>query len=325
MKVLVTGGAGYIGSHMVAALGERGFEVLVYDNLSKGHRDALLSGRLVVGDLNDTQLVKSTLREFKPDAVMHFAAFIEVGESVMEPLKYYRNNSVNAVSLVDTMVNEGIKNFIFSSTAAVYGTPQRVPITEEEPIRPINPYGWSKAFVEKVLEDLSQAKDFRYVSLRYFNAAGADPLARIGERHDPETHLVPRILKTARGERESLSINGTDYHTPDGTCIRDYIHVTDLVDAHVLALEHLFSGGRSDVFNCGYGHGYSVREVVNAARTVTGIDFPVREAQRREGDPPLLVADSSKIRSTLNWQPRYDDLNFIIKTAWEWEKKAARR
>ncbi len=321
MKIFVTGGAGYIGSHMVAELAEKGFDILVYDNLSTGHADALVSGKLVVGDLGDAQLLGSTLHDFQPDAVMHFAAFIQVGESVREPLSYYRNNSMNALSLLEAMTKEGIKNFIFSSTAAVYGNPERVPITEDQTLRPINPYGSSKAFVEKILEDVSHAGDFRYLSLRYFNAAGADPLNRIGERHDPETHLIPLILKAAKGERESLAIHGTDYPTPDGTCIRDYIHVTDLADAHVQALEYLFSGGKSDVFNCGYGHGYSVREVVNAARAVTGINFPVKEAERREGDPPVLVADSSKIKRTLNWQPRYDDLHLIINTAWEWEKK----
>lgn len=322
-RILVTGGAGYIGSHMVAALGEQGFDVLIYDNLSTGHRDAVLSGKLVVGDLQDRRLLTSTLREFKPDAVMHFAAFIQVGESVNEPLKYYQNNAANAINLLDAMMDQGIRNFIFSSTAAVYGHPSTVPITEETALNPINPYGWSKVFVERTLEDISRAKDFRYISLRYFNAAGADPLARIGERHEPETHLIPLILKAAKGEREHIAIHGTDYDTPDGTCVRDYVHISDLVDAHILALTHLSSGGKSDRFNCGYGHGYSVRDVVDIARKVTGINFPVKESQRREGDPPVLVAESSKIRKTLNWKPRYDDLNYIVKTAWEWEKKSS--
>ena len=219
------------------------------------------------------------------------------------------------------MMGLGIKKFIFSSTAALYGNPLNTPIAEADHILPINPYGWSKAFVERVLHDLSLAKDLRYVALRYFNAAGADPQARIGEWHDPETHLIPLILKTAKGEREHVAINGTDYSTPDGTCIRDYIHVEDLVNAHILALEYLFDGGNSDAFNCGYGHGYSVREVVNIVRGITGIDFPVIESARREGDPPILVADSMKIKQTLNWKPRYDDLNYIVKTAWEWERK----
>ena len=321
MKILVIGGAGYIGSHMVATLGERGFEVLVYDNLSTGYRDSLLCGSLIVGDLANTSLLRKTLEEFKPNAVMHFAAFIQVGESVREPLKYYRNNSVDAINLLEVMMDLDIKKFIFSSTAAVYGHSKNEPITERAPLAPINPYGWSKAFVERVLEDLSIAKGLRYVSLRYFNAAGADPGARIGERHNPETHLIPLVLKTAKGERESVVIHGTDYPTPDGTCIRDYIHVMDLVDAHIRAIEYLFDGGSSDAFNCGYGHGYSVRQVLDIARKVTGVDFPVRESSRREGDPPSLVADSSKIKQKFNWKPRHDDLSSIVKTAWDWEKK----
>ncbi len=320
-RILITGGAGYIGSHMVAALGEQGYNVLVYDNLSTGYRDSLLFGKLVVGDLSDQVLLRKTLREFRPDAVMHFAAFIQVGESVKEPLKYYQNNSVNAVNLLEAMMDEKIRNFIFSSTAAVYGNPGRVPIIEEETINPINPYGSSKAFVEQVLLDLSLAKDLRYIALRYFNAAGADPQARIGERHNPETHLIPLVLKACKGERENVVLYGTDYPTLDGTCIRDYIHVMDLVDAHIRALQYLSDGGKSSVFNCGYGHGYSVREVLDITRNVTGIDFPVKESQRREGDSPILVADSLKLKQRLNWKPKYDDLKYIVKTAWEWERK----
>jgi UDP-glucose 4-epimerase len=321
MKILITGGAGYIGSHVVAALGEKGADILVYDDLSTGHKDSLLYGKLVVGDLNDKRVLEKTIKTFKPDAVLHFAASIQVGESVREPLMYYRNNSGNAINLLEVMTEHGVRNFIFSSTAAVYGNPVNGPITEDEPVSPINPYGRSKAFIETVLHDLSAAKDFRYVSLRYFNAAGADLQARIGERHDPETHLIPLILKTAKGERQSIVVNGTDYATPDGSCIRDYVHVMDLADAHILALGHLMNNGASDVFNCGYGHGYSVREVIQAARTVTGKDFTVVESVRREGDPPVLVADSSKIKKRLAWKPRYDDLTAIIRTAWEWEKK----
>jgi UDP-glucose 4-epimerase len=320
MRIFITGGAGYIGSHVVAALGEKGADILVYDDLSTGHKDSLLYGKLVIGDLNDKLLLEKTMKAFKPEAVLHFAAFIQVGESVREPLRYYRNNSGNAVNLLEAMTEHGVRNFIFSSTAAVYGHPTSVPITEDEAVIPINPYGRSKSFIETVLRDVSLAENLRYVSLRYFNAAGAETRARIGERHDPETHLIPLILKTAKGERQSIIINGTDYATPDGTCIRDYVHVMDLADAHILALEHLMSNGASDVFNCGYGHGYSVREVIQSARTVTGRDFRVVESARREGDPPALVADSSKIKKLLNWKPRYDDLNAIIKTAWEWEK-----
>lgn len=323
MRILVTGGAGYIGSHMVAALGEQGYEVLVYDNLSNGHRDSLLYGKLIVGDLCNKALLEMTFREFKPDAVMHFAAFLQVGESVQEPLKYYQNNSVNALNLLNTMMDHGVKKCIFSSTAAVYGNPTEMPITESALLSPINPYGWSKRFVEQVLEDLSIAKGLCSVSLRYFNAAGADPLARIGERHDPETHLIPLILKTAKGERESIAIYGTDYPTSDGTCVRDYIHVMDLVDAHMSALQHLLDGGGSDAFNCGYGHGYTVRQVLDVARSVTGIDFPIKESPRRKGDPSVLVADSTKLRQKLQWKPKYDDLEHIVRTAWEWEKKLA--
>jgi UDP-glucose 4-epimerase len=324
MRMLVTGGAGYIGSHIVAALGEIGDEILVYDNLSTGFRDSLMYGALVVGDLNNRKLLEKTISDFQPEAIMHFAAFIQVGESVQEPLKYYRNNSGNTLNLLDAAVNSGIRNFIFSSSAAVYGNPEQVPITEEAPVKPMNPYGWSKAFIETVLRDLSEAKDFRYVALRYFNAAGADHKTRIGERHNPETHLIPLILKAAEGELDSIRVNGTDYATPDGTCVRDYIHVMDLADAHILALNYLLDGGASGVFNCGYGHGYSVREVIETARSVTGKNFTVKESGRREGDPPALVADSSKLKRFMNWKPRYDDLPYIIKTAWEWERKTAR-
>lgn len=321
MKILVTGGAGYIGSHVVKALGEKGAAILVYDDLSKGHRDAVLYGELVVGDLADQALLSQTLRAFKPDAVMHFAAFIAVGESVREPVKYYCNNAANTLNLLRGMLENGINKFIFSSTAAVYGSPGKALITETEPLKPINPYGHSKVFVEKALEDMSASQGLRYVSLRYFNAAGADPGARIGERHQPETHLIPLALKTAKGERKNLEIYGADYPTPDGTCLRDYIHVDDLAEAHLVSLDHLSGRGKSEVFNCGYGHGYSVREVIDTARKVTGVDFTVENIQRRPGDSPALVADSSRLKKALNWNPKYDDLEYIIKTAWEWEKK----
>jgi UDP-glucose 4-epimerase len=321
MKIFVTGGAGYIGSHVVKALGEKGYDVLVYDNLSKGFRDAVLHGKLVVGDLADTALLKRAIKDFKPDAVMHFAAFIEVGESVRDPLKYYRNNAANTLNLLDAMLEHGVRNFVFSSSAAVYGKPEKAPIRETEAVKPINPYGWSKAFVETVLEDLSRSSGLRYIALRYFNAAGADPGCRIGERHDPESHLIPLALKAAKGERENIRIFGTDYPTPDGTCIRDYIHVVDLAEAHLRALDHLLNNGASHALNCGYGHGFSVREVVRAVKKATGIDFAVEETARREGDPPILVADNSKIKETLKLKPVHDDLEYIVKTAWEWEKK----
>lgn len=324
MKILVTGGAGYIGSHVVKALGEKGHETLVYDNLSTGHRESVIHGGLVVADLADTETLNKAIGDFRPDAVMHFAASIEVGESVREPLKYYRNNACNTLNLLKAMSDNDVERFLFSSTAAVYGIPEVIPVKEDAELRPINPYGRSKVFTELALRDLWDAKDFRYVSLRYFNAAGADREGRLGELHDPETHLIPLVLKTARGLGGGVSIFGADYPTPDGTCIRDYIHVDDLAQAHITALEHLLRGGESEVFNLGYGHGYSVREVVKMARKVTGVNFPVKEAGRREGDPAVLLADSAKIRQTLGWKPEYEDLEYIIGTAWEWEKSLSR-
>lgn len=321
MKLLVTGGAGYIGSHMVRTLGEKGHDIVVYDNLSSGHRESLLYGRLVVADLADRETLRILLQEEKFDAVIHFAAFIAVEESVREPIKYYRNNFSNALNLLDTCVRHGVDKFIFSSSAAVYGMPEKMPVTEETPLLPINPYGFSKMMAERALRDIAQVAGLRYVALRYFNVAGADPQRRIGQRYKEATHLITLALRTALGLRESLNIFGTDYETPDGTCIRDYIHVDDLIEAHLRALDHLAEGGRSRVFNCGYGKGYSVREVVDMAKKVTGIDFPVKETGRRAGDPPVLIADSSRIRKELGWQPSHDDLEYIIQTAWDWEKK----
>ncbi|MCM2265857.1 MAG: UDP-glucose 4-epimerase GalE [Desulfuromonadales bacterium] len=324
MKVFVTGGAGYIGSHVVLALGEAGHEVMVYDNLSTGNRGAVLHGELVVGDLADRALLAATLERFRPDAVMHFAASIEVGESVRDPLKYYRNNSANALNLLEAVRAAGIGRFIFSSTAAVYGNPPVVPVDEEATLAPINPYGASKLVTERMLFDLAAADGaFRYVSLRYFNVAGADPQARLGQDYANPTHLITRALKTALGIFPKLQVFGTDYPTPDGTCIRDYIHIADLARAHLDALGYLADGGASTVCNCGYGRGFSVNEVVAMARQVTGIDFPVEAVGRREGDPAELVAASDKIRRLLNWRQQHDDLEFILKTAWAWEKKLA--
>jgi UDP-glucose 4-epimerase len=321
MKVLVTGGAGYIGSHVVKALGINGDEILVYDNLSTGHESALLYGKLVKGDLSDIRFLDTVIEEFNPDAVMHFAALIQVEESVREPLKYYRHNIINTLNLLEVMKKNNIMNLIFSSTASVYGIPETIPITEEAPLSPINPYGSSKSTVERILSDLSQTSDLRYVSLRYFNVAGADPEARIGQDYEEATHLITRALKTAKGEVDVLQIFGTDYPTPDGTCIRDYIHVDDLAHAHLLTLSYLLETGVSRIFNCGYGHGYSVREVVKTAQRVTGKNFTTEDTARRPGDPPELVADSTRLKGELHWKPLHDDLEFIIKTAWEWEKK----
>ena len=321
MRVLVTGGAGYIGSHAVLALGEQGHGVLVFDNLSTGHRESVLHGDLVAGDLADQALVTRTLREFRPDAVMHFAAFIRVDESMHEPAKYFANNTANTLNLLRAMTEAGVTRFVFSSTAATYGTPEVPLITEDTPQQPINPYGMSKLLVERALRQMAELGAMRYVALRYFNVAGADPQGRIGQKYPEATHLITRALKTAKGEFPALSVFGTDYPTPDGTCVRDYIHVLDIAEAHVRALEWLEKEGRSDVFNLGYGRGYSVREVVERAKQVTGINFPVVETGRREGDPAALVASSSKARRVLGWTPRHDNLEFIIKTAWDWEKK----
>ena len=325
MKIFITGGAGYIGSHTVKVLGGQGHELLIFDNLSTGHPWALLHGSLVEGDLADQGRVKKMLTSFQPDAVIHFAASIEVEESVREPLKYYENNVVNTLNLLKAMTELGIRNFIYSSSAAVYGNPKDIPVNEAADLKPINPYGTTKAMIEQVLQDLAAAKDFHYIALRYFNVAGADPESRIGQDYRNPTHLITRALKTALGKYEKLAIFGTDYPTPDGTCIRDYIHVDDLARAHALVLDYLIATGRSDVMNCGYGHGFSVKEVVAAAKKVTGIDFPAVEEGRRAGDPAALVADSGKIRTLTPWQPKHDDLEFIIKTAWDWEKKLAAR
>jgi UDP-glucose 4-epimerase len=320
MRVLVTGGAGYIGSHVVKLLGEKGHEVLVYDNLSTGHDWAVLYGNLVVGDLADRRLLTETLSGFLPDAVIHFAAHIQVEESVREPLKYYRNNSFNALNLLECMNAVGLRKLIFSSTAAVYGIPDSLPVNEDAQIRPINPYGMSKVMVERMLQDISDATGFRYVSLRYFNVAGADPGGKIGQAYQESTHLITRALKTAKGEFNKLLVFGTDYPTPDGTCIRDYIHVNDLAEAHVRALEHLMDQGLSKIYNCGYGHGYSVREVIQSAKKITRIDFPIEETVRRPGDSPAIVADNSRLKKDLCWLPQFDDIDFIIRTAWEWER-----
>jgi UDP-glucose 4-epimerase len=321
MKILVTGGAGYIGSHIVKALGKAGHELLVYDNLSTGHEWAVLYGRLVRGDLADRPRITETLEAFRPEGVMHFAASIQVEESVREPLAYYRNNVINTLNLLEAMRETGVKNLIYSSTAAVYGNPARVPVDETAPPAPINPYGASKVMIEHILGDLARAEGFRYTALRYFNVAGADPEGRTGQAYREATHLITRALKTAKREYPKLLIYGTDYPTPDGTCVRDYIHVDDLASAHLLALNCLIETGQSEIMNCGYGHGYSVRDVVATAKKVTGIDFATEETDRRAGDPHTLVADSSRLRQLTGWEPRHDDLEFIVRTAWNWERR----
>lgn len=321
MKVFVTGGAGYIGSHIVKILGERGYEVLTFDNLSTGHRWAVLYGRLVVADLKDKHLIEKIFKEFRPDAVIHLAADIVVPESIKKPLKYYKNNFCNTLNLLEACIKFNIRYFIFSSSAAVYGIPERVPVTEDTLLKPINPYGESKVFVEKALSDMSKAYDFKHISLRYFNVAGADPGGKIGQVSKNPTHLITRCLKTALGIFSALELYGTDYPTPDGTCIRDFIHVNDIAKAHILALEYLLDGGGSQILNCGYGHGHSVREVIKVVKQITNIDFPVIETERRPGDPPVLIADNKKIKRLFNWSPDYDNLAFIIKTAWQWEQR----
>ncbi len=321
MKVVITGGAGYIGSHVLKALAERGYSVLTIDNLSCGHKESVLYGDLAVVDLDDKESLDKIFDSYRPHAVMHFAASIVVPESVKEPLKYYKNNFCNTLNLLDVCVKYKVKNFIFSSSAAVYGIPTKSPVSEDVPLAPINPYGKTKAMVESMLSDLAQAEDFKYISLRYFNVAGADSTGKLGQKKADATHLITLAVKTALGKRPYLEIYGTDYPTKDGTCIRDYIHVEDIAFAHILALEYLIEKGQSDVFNCGYGHGYSVREVVEATKKVSGVDFRVIETHRREGDPPELVADTKKIKKLMGWMPKYDDLNYIIKTALEWERK----
>ena len=320
MNILVVGGAGYIGSHMVKLLGERGCAVTTLDDLSSGHRDAVLTGDFVKGDMADIELLRGLFARRKYDAVMHFASFIEVGESVREPAKYYRNNVANTLALLAAMREAGVDRFIFSSTAAIFGTPQYVPIDERHPRAPINPYGRTKNMVEDVLSDYERAYGLRSVCLRYFNAAGADPEGKLGERHDPESHLIPLALQAASGRRAGLSVYGTDYDTPDGTCIRDYVHVSDLCEAHWLALESLRAGAGSQAYNLGNGNGFSVLEVIETAKKVTGVDFAVKHEARRAGDPPRLVADSSAIKTKLGWSPRYADLDTIVAHAWAFER-----
>ncbi len=323
--VLVVGGAGYIGSHMVWLLGQKGVDTVTLDNLSSGHRDAVRHGQFVHGDIADRLILDKAFREHKFDAVMHFASFIQVGESMQDPAKYYQNNVVNTLNLLNAMRSHGVDKFIFSSTAAIFGEPEYTPIDEAHPKRPINPYGWSKRMVEQALDDYDRAYGLKSVCLRYFNAAGAHPDGLLGERHDPETHLIPLVLQAASGRRPHITVFGRDYDTPDGTCIRDYIHILDLAEAHWLALQHLQSAGESSAFNLGNGNGYSVESVIQAAKRVTGKAIPVQEGQRREGDPARLVANATKIKQQLGWQPAYASLEAIVEHAWQWEYNHASR
>lgn len=321
IKVLVTGGCGYIGSHVVKILVKNGHEVIILDNLYS--TDFIPSyGKFYKVDLSDKEKVEEILRLEKPELIMHFAAFIVVPESVKIPLEYYKNNVENTIKLLDLMHKYNIDKFIFSSSAAVYGIPKENPISEETPLSPINPYGRTKAMIEEILKDLSLAGVLRYVSLRYFNVAGADPEGELGPNYKQPTHLIIRALKTAKGEYPYLEIYGTDYPTPDGTCIRDYIHVMDLAKAHVLAMEYLLSGGESEVFNCGYGQGFSVKEVIEKVKRVTQKEIKVVEGKRRPGDPPVLVADNKKIKRILKWDPEFDDLELIITHTWKWILKS---
>lgn len=320
VNILVTGGAGYIGSHTVRRLLARGHNVIVYDSLSKGHRQAVPEGILIEGDTGDKAKLDEVFKTYNIEAVVHFAAYSLVGESALNPSLYFQNNVANTLTLLDAMLANGVNKFVFSSTAAVYGEPKQVPITEDAHKQPTNVYGTSKLMVERILESYDRAYGLKYTSLRYFNAAGADTLGDIGEDHTPETHLIPIILQTALGQRENLQVFGTDYSTPDGTCIRDYIHVNDLADAHILAVEALQQGASSNVYNLGNGQGFSVKEVITAAEQVTGRAIPTVEAERREGDPAILIASSDKIKQKLGWQPQYISIEEIIKSAWNWHR-----
>lgn len=324
MNILVTGGAGYVGSHTVQALLPIADQVIVYDNLSTGHVDAVpgeaANVKFVLGDIADRSLLAAVLKEEKIDAVVHFAAASLVGESMTKPSRYYNNNVAGTLALLDTLVENNVKKIVFSSTAAVYGEPETTPIEETAKLDPTNVYGRTKLMIEKMLADYDRAYGLHYVALRYFNAAGALDSGLIGEDHDPETHLIPLILKTALGKRSSISIFGTDYPTSDGTCIRDYVHVSDLAAAHVLALNHLLGGGASKTYNLGSEQGFSVRQMIAAAKAVTGINFAVKEETRRAGDPAVLVASSRKIQEELGWQPQKSSIEAILASAWEWHQ-----
>lgn len=319
--VLVTGGAGYIGSHTNLLFGEHGYDTIVLDNLVYGHKEQVLNGTFIKGDISDGALLDTIFRENKIEAVIHFAAFAYVGESVTNPSKYYNNNVASTIALLDAMVRNGVKNFIFSSTCATYGVPSVMPVTEETAQNPINPYGASKLMIERIVRDYASAYGLQYCVFRYFNAAGADPSSRIGEWHVPETHIIPCILDAAIGRRKEICIFGTDYPTKDGTCIRDYIHVADLADAHLKAYEYLRDGGENVFLNLGTANGVSIHELVDVAKKVTGVDFCVKETERRPGDPPELIGSMKKAERVLGWKPVHSDINEIMMHAWNWHKK----
>lgn len=319
MKILVVGGAGYIGSHMVKQLAQAGNDVITLDNLSYGYHDAVKYGEFIEGDLGDDSVLDSIFSSGDIDAVMHFAGFIQVGESVIKPSMYYHNNVANTLTLLDAMLRHKVKNFIFSSTAAIFGEPDYTPIDEKHNKQPINPYGHSKLMIEQVLDDYDKAYGLRSTCLRYFNAAGADPEGELGERHVPETHLIPLILQAASGRREDIKIFGDDYATDDGTCVRDYIHINDLCEAHSLALHKMIENDKSARFNLGNGKGFSVKQVIDVAKDVSGNDFIVTIEPRRAGDPAVLVADATLAKKELNWQPKFDEVKDIVETAWQWE------
>ena len=319
-SIMVAGGAGYIGSHCLWLLRRRGYDAFAYDDLSEGYAPAVLDADLVVGSLGDTELLERTLRDRKVDAVFHFAALCYVGVSVTEPDTYYQNNVVTTLGLLDTMRRVGVSQFIFSSTCATFGNPVRETIDETHPQWPINPYGWSKLMVERILFDYASAFDLKFVALRYFNAAGAHPDGAIGEHHDPETHIIPLTIQAATGQRKDVKVFGSDYDTPDGTCIRDYIHILDLSEAHILGLEYLRKGGESTAFNLGNGEGYSVLDVIKTCEKVIGRPIPHEIVGRRSGDPARLIGDSTRARESLGWKQQYADLETIISTAWNWHR-----
>lgn len=319
--ILIVGGAGYIGSHVNKLLNRSGFKTVVFDNLFRGNRDFVKWGEFVLGDLADKDQIRLCFRKYPIEAVMHFSAFAYVGESVVHPARYYLNNVANTLNLLEVMTESNVRYFIFSSTCATYGIPEEIPIGEDHPQKPINPYGKSKLMIEEILEDYDKAYDIRHINLRYFNAAGADPEVEIGERHDPETHLIPLAIYSALGMNDSVKIFGTDYPTKDGTCIRDYIHVADLSDAHMKALEYLMDKDNSDSFNLGNGIGHSVREIIDAVKRISGKDFKVTESERREGDPPVLISNYKKAGEILDWRPQYADIDTIVETAYRWHSR----